>query len=58
MTRGRYRHFFAAGLALSAAGALASFARPESALWVPLVLLGLLAHEHAFVQAGQAVPLA
>jgi formate-dependent nitrite reductase membrane component NrfD len=58
MTRGRYRHFFAAGVALSAAGALASFARPESALWVPLVLLGLLAHEHAFVQAGQAVPLA
>jgi hypothetical protein len=25
---------------------------------VPLALLGLLAHEHAYVQAGQSVPLA
>ena len=28
------------------------------ALAVPLSLLGLLAYEHAYVQAGQAVPLA
>jgi len=25
---------------------------------VPFALLGLLAHEHAYVQAGQSVPLA
>jgi hypothetical protein len=25
---------------------------------VPFALIGLLAHEHAYVQAGQSVPLA
>ena len=55
MTRGRYRRWFWAGLALTALGALAP--------WLPVApplaaLAGLLAFEHAHVQAGQAVPLA
>lgn len=58
MTRGRYRHYFRAGVALQAAGLLAALALPQAALAAPLVLAGLLAYEHAFVQAGQAVPLA
>jgi hypothetical protein len=52
LTRDRW---FRAGVAL-VAGALA-------APWIgvaaaPLALAGLFAHEHAYVQAGQAVPLA
>lgn len=55
MTRGRYRAYFWASVALVAAGLAAP--------WVPyappaLALAGLLAFEHAHVQAGQAVPLA
>ena len=55
MTRGRYARYFWPGLAAVAASA--------AALWVgvaavPLALIGLLAHEHAYVQAGQSVPLA
>jgi formate-dependent nitrite reductase membrane component NrfD len=55
MVRGRWRHYFWAGLALGAVGFLAP--------WVPYApaaaaLLGLYAFEHAHVQAGQAVPLA
>jgi Ni/Fe-hydrogenase subunit HybB-like protein len=55
MVRGRYRKFFWLGLALSSAGALAPWIGVAAA---PLALLGLLAHEHAYVQAGQSVPLA
>ena len=52
---GRFAWFFRAGLVLVAAGLLASLA----GAWVaPLALAGLLAHEHAYVQAGQSVPLA
>ena len=59
MTRGRYRRFFRAGVALQAAGrAGGARARRRASLIAPLVLAGLLAYEHAFVQAGQAVPLA
>jgi Fe-S-cluster-containing dehydrogenase component/formate-dependent nitrite reductase membrane component NrfD len=58
MTRGRYGRFFQAGIAFQAAGVLVGLAFPESVLAAPLVLAGLLAYEHAFVQAGQAVPLA
>jgi len=58
MTNGRYRHFFRAGVLLQAAAVFAGVVLPESALLAPLALLGLLAHEHAFVQVGQAVPLA
>jgi len=55
MTSGRFRGFFRAGLALMAAGALAPWLGPASAA---AALLGLLAYEHAYVQAAQAVPLA
>jgi Fe-S-cluster-containing dehydrogenase component/formate-dependent nitrite reductase membrane component NrfD len=73
LTRGRLRGFFWAGVALTAAGLLAPVPTlwlpavalaPHAALWLPavapapLALAGLLAHEHAYVQAGQAVPLA
>jgi formate-dependent nitrite reductase membrane component NrfD len=55
MTRGRYRGWFWGGLALTALGALA----PWLAIAPPVAALaGLLAFEHAHVQAGQAVPLA
>ena len=55
MRRGRYRGPFGPGSPSS---------RPRSAApWIgivaaPLALAGLLAHEHAYVQAGQSVPLA
>jgi Fe-S-cluster-containing dehydrogenase component len=55
MTSGRFGRVFRAGLVLVAFGLLA----PVTGWWTaPLVLAGLLAHEHAFVQAGQSVPLA
>ncbi|HEX6918208.1 MAG TPA: NrfD/PsrC family molybdoenzyme membrane anchor subunit, partial [Phycicoccus sp.] len=58
MTRGRYARFFWAGVALVALGLLAPVAVPATA-WLGLpALLGLLAHEHAYVQSGQSVPLA
>jgi len=55
MTRGTYRTWFWAGVALAAL-ALAAPAAPVPAAVAALVGLG--AFEHAFVQAGQAVPLA
>jgi Fe-S-cluster-containing dehydrogenase component/formate-dependent nitrite reductase membrane component NrfD len=55
MTRGRYRNFFWPGIVLTAAGLLAPWLGPVAA---PLALAGLLLHEHAYVQSGQAVPLA
>jgi len=74
MTGGRYRRYFWCGLALSAVGALLSWIvvlswlpgaapLPQVSLgWgvvcVPFALAGLLLHEHAYVQAGQSVPLA
>ena len=55
MTRGRYRMWFAAGSVLVAVG----MAAPWLGAWVVLpALVGLFAHEHAYVQAGQCVPLA
>lgn len=55
MTSGRYRIPFRVGLLLAAAGILA----PWVGWWVaPLALLGVWAHEHAYVAAGQSVPLA
>jgi Fe-S-cluster-containing dehydrogenase component/formate-dependent nitrite reductase membrane component NrfD len=55
MTRGRYAGWFWAGLALAAVAVAAP--------WIGVVavgpaLLGVLCHEHAYVQSGQAVPLA
>jgi len=55
MTRGRYAVFFWVGAALVAASLAAPWAGVAAA---PLALLGLAAHEHAYVQAGQSVPLA
>jgi Fe-S-cluster-containing dehydrogenase component/formate-dependent nitrite reductase membrane component NrfD len=55
MTRGRYAPWFRSGLVLVACG----LAAPLVGAWAaPAALAGLLAHEHAYVQAGQAVPLA
>ena len=74
MTRGRYRRYFWSGVVLSAVGALLSWIvvlswlpgaapLPQVSLsWgvvcIPFALAGLLLHEHAYVQAGQSVPLA
>ena len=55
MTRGRFARYFWPGLA---AAAIAIAAPWIGAAAVPFALLGLLAHEHAYVQAGQSVPLA
>ena len=57
MTRGRYGRFFWSGVALQALGAAVLLHAPGSP-GAALVLAGLLAQEHAFVQAGQSVPLA
>jgi Ni/Fe-hydrogenase subunit HybB-like protein len=55
MTWGRFASFFWTGVVL----VLAAVASPWlGVVGAPLALVGLLAHEHAYVQAGQAVPLA
>jgi len=55
MTHGRYGAWFWTGAVLTAAGVLA----PWLGVWAALpVLAGVLAYEHAYVQAGQEVPLA
>jgi Ni/Fe-hydrogenase subunit HybB-like protein len=52
---GRFRMWFRGGMALTIVGALAPWTGP----WTGLVaLVGLFAFEHAYVQAGQSVPLA
>jgi Fe-S-cluster-containing dehydrogenase component/formate-dependent nitrite reductase membrane component NrfD len=60
MTRGRYAMLFWGGLGLVALAALACIApvAPLAYAASALALAGLLAHEHAYVQAGQSVPLA
>jgi Fe-S-cluster-containing dehydrogenase component/formate-dependent nitrite reductase membrane component NrfD len=55
MTRGRYAAFFWAGVALTLAAVFAPWLGVAA---VPPALVGLALHEHAYVQAGQAVPLA
>ena len=55
MVRGRFAVFFWAGLAFSV---LAVGAPWTAALGAVAALLGVAAHKHAYVQAGQAVPLA
>jgi uncharacterized membrane protein len=55
MTHGRYARFFWAGALLVIVAVLAPVIGVAA---VPLALVGLLAHEHAHVQAGQSVPLA
>ncbi|HKV45224.1 MAG TPA: 4Fe-4S dicluster domain-containing protein [bacterium] len=66
MTTGRYRGFFWTGIGLGAAALLASWiglaaSFPDHAAGMgaaAAALAGLLLYEHAYVQAGQAVPLA
>jgi hypothetical protein len=55
MTRGRFGSYFWIGLALSLAGGFAPWLGLAAA---PLALTGMLLYEHAYVQAGQSVPLA
>jgi len=55
MTGGRYARWFWPGVALAALGAAAPWIGPVAA--IP-ALAAILAHEHAYVQAGQSVPLA
>jgi Fe-S-cluster-containing dehydrogenase component/formate-dependent nitrite reductase membrane component NrfD len=55
MIRGRYRVPFWSGVVLMSVGVLCGWL---GMLVVPFVLAGLLAYEHAYVQAAQAVPLA
>lgn len=59
MIRGRFRRFFWCGIALALVAAAAPLAGASGALAAAAAALtGLLAFEHAYVQAGQSVPLA
>ncbi len=58
MTHGRYRGFFRAGVAGVAVALLAPWIPALAPLLGIVAALGLLAHEHSYVQAGQSVPLA
>jgi formate-dependent nitrite reductase membrane component NrfD len=55
MTRGRYALFFRVGITTVLVAVAAPWIGVAA---VPFALIGLLAHEHAYVQAGQSVPLA
>jgi Fe-S-cluster-containing dehydrogenase component/formate-dependent nitrite reductase membrane component NrfD len=55
MTRGRYAAFFWTGILLVLACVFAPWLGVAAP---PLALIGLALHEHAYVQAGQSVPLA
>jgi Fe-S-cluster-containing dehydrogenase component len=55
MTRGRYAAYFWAGIVLTLASVFAPWLGVAAS---PLALVGLALHEHAYVQAGQSVPLA
>jgi Fe-S-cluster-containing dehydrogenase component/predicted membrane protein len=55
MVRNRYRAFFWMGVVLTLIGGLAPLL---GLAVVPFALAGLLLYEHAYVQAGQSVPLA
>jgi Fe-S-cluster-containing dehydrogenase component len=55
MTRGRYAAYFWAGIVLTLACIFAPWLGVAAS---PLALVGLALHEHAYVQAGQAVALA
>jgi hypothetical protein len=62
MVRGRYRKSFQLGGVGSAVVLLGPFFVGLGSSWVWAIsivaVLGLLAYEHAYVQAGQSVPLA
>jgi Fe-S-cluster-containing dehydrogenase component/formate-dependent nitrite reductase membrane component NrfD len=55
MTRGRHHRSFGIGMIFIAVAVAAPWI---GALATPFALAGLLAYEHAYVQAGQSVPLA
>jgi Ni/Fe-hydrogenase subunit HybB-like protein len=55
MTRGRFAAFFWAGVVLVLLAVCAPWLGVAA---VPPALVGLALHEHAYVQSGQAVPLA
>lgn len=55
MTEGRFAFFFWSGILLIAVAIAAPFLGVVSAV---AAAVGLLAHEHAYLQAGQSVPLA
>jgi Fe-S-cluster-containing dehydrogenase component/formate-dependent nitrite reductase membrane component NrfD len=55
MIEGGYARFFWPGVILVAVAVAAPWI---GAVAIPFALIGLLAHEHAYVQAGQSVPLA
>ncbi len=55
MTRGRFAGPFWIGIATVAVAVAAPWI---GVVAVPFALIGLLAHEHSYVQAGQSVPLA
>ena len=55
LTHGRYAAYFWPAAALVAVSAFAPLIGLAAA---PLALIGLLLYEHAYVQAGQSVPLA
>jgi len=65
MMHGRYMSVFWIGLVLSIAGgvlpALALLGYVSTSIGIggaPLALIGMMLYEHAYVQAGQSVPLA
>jgi Fe-S-cluster-containing dehydrogenase component len=55
LTRGRHHRSFGMGMLFMAVAVAAPWIGTAAA---PLALAGLLAYEHAYVQAGQSVPLA
>ncbi|MDQ2726657.1 MAG: polysulfide reductase NrfD, partial [Actinomycetota bacterium] len=55
MVRGRFARFFWPGVAAVVVAVAAPWIGVVAA---PFALIGVLAHEHAYVQAGQSVPLA
>ena len=55
MLTGKFRTYFWVGIILVCIGILTPWAGMPAGL---VALVGLLAHEHAYVQAGQTVPLA
>ena len=55
LTKGQYRMYFWGGTLLISLGLLAPWAGIPAGC---AALIGILAHEHAYVQAGQSVPLA
>jgi formate-dependent nitrite reductase membrane component NrfD len=63
MVHGRYRGFFWTGVILMTTAAAGAWIGAVAVAWIgvlaaPIALVGLFAHEHAYVQAGQTVPLA